>query len=130
MPSVHGITYRDLQSWKYELLDPYEIGLPEALWDDNGRWFRTDYLHLLSRDLRICARYAWDGASGPTFDTASTMRASLVHDALCQLARLGAFPASAKPAIDDFFVDLCRQDGMGWFRAWIWRQGVRFGWRV
>lgn len=125
---THGIVYRELRGWKYELLYAHVVALPRVLWATD-RSYETDYLHLRGRDLFIKARYAWDGASGPTFDTSSTMRASLVHDALVQLTRLGALPPSAKNAIDNYFVVLCRRDGMGAFRAWLWRQGVRM-WRV
>ena len=46
----------------------------------------TGYITLtLDRRLIVHARYAWDGPSGPTFDTPTNMRASLFHDALCQL---------------------------------------------
>ena len=37
--------------------------------------------------LTINKGYAWDGPSGPTIDTKSFMRGSLVHDALYQLMR-------------------------------------------
>ena len=40
---------------------------------------------------RICVErgYAWDGASGPTFDTCGAFEAALVHDVLYQCMRLG-----------------------------------------
>ena len=125
MPEVHGITFRELHGWKYELLRPYLAALPEALWSE-GRSFETEYLHLRDRDLLIKARYAWDGASGPTRDTPSAMRPSLVHDALCQLLRLRALPASAEPAVDAWFRQLCLADGMHPFRAWYWSVAVRW----
>ena len=67
--------------------------------------------------LTIKAGYAWDGPSGPTFDTKSAMRGSLVHDALYQLIRLELLPAEKKDAVDMLYVQLCREDGMNWFRA-------------
>lgn len=39
--------------------------------------------------LIIRKYFAWDGASGPTFDTDTNMRGALVHDALCYLMREG-----------------------------------------
>ena len=123
------IRYRSLRHWKYELLNPYTHPLPAQL-HESGRHFTTPYLDLTADTLVIAARYAWDGASGPTFDSPSTMRASLVHDALYQLMRLGGLPLSAKRASDQLFYDLLREDGMGRFRAWYWLRGVRWFARV
>ena len=39
--------------------------------------------------LTIRKGFAWDGASGPTFDTKNSMRASLVHDVFCVCMRDG-----------------------------------------
>ncbi len=47
------------------------------------------WLHGNSNRLQVYTRYAWDGPSGPTFDTPTNMRASLFHDALCQLINDG-----------------------------------------
>lgn len=119
------LLFRRLHGWKYELLESYLATLPEALWSE-GRSFETEYLHLQDRDVLIKARYAWDGASGPTFDTDDTMRASLVHDALYQLLRLGALPRSGKGAADQLLHDLLIEDGMHRFRAWYWHTAVRW----
>ncbi len=71
--------YRSLKHWKYELLEQMEIPveIPRAI--------SADYILLTSERLIVRAHYAWDGPSGPTFDTPTNMRASLFHDALCQL---------------------------------------------
>jgi hypothetical protein len=56
---------------------------------------KTKYLEIRDGGLLvILSGYAWDGASGPTIDTDSTMRGSLVHDALYQLMRQGLVPRS------------------------------------
>ena len=71
--------------------------------------------------LRISAEYAWDGPSGPTFDTKNFMRASLVHDALHQLMRQGKLPWSHLEEADKLLVEMCREDGMSWIRArWVY----------
>ena len=64
--------------------------------------------------MAIDAGYAWDGASGAA-DTASIMRASLVHDALYQMIREGS-PIVRKEADKELY-RLCREGGMWWFRA-------------
>lgn len=72
--------------------------------------------------LEIKAGYAWDGASGPTFDTRSTMRASLVHDALYQLMRAGKLSQAERDEADKLLYDLMIQDGAFAWRAklWLW----------
>jgi len=117
------IVYRSLHGWKYELLAPYGLELPEVF-HDPGRYIADQYLRLTGTTLTAKTRYAWDGPSGPTFDTPSTMRASLVHDALYQMMRLGWLPASLKGATDQLFYDHLREDGMGKVRAWCWYKAV------
>ena len=125
MPDVHGIAYRSLHGWKYELLEPYTLGLPPAF-HQPGRFIETAYLRLDETTLTIKARYAWDGASGPTVDTPDTMRASLVHDALYQLIRLGVLARALKGAADQLLHDLLIADGMNRIRAWYWLRAVRW----
>ena len=75
--------------------------------------------------LMIRAGYAWDGASGPTVDSKSSMRASLVHDALYQLLRAGKLSPEARAAADKMLEDLCVADGMWRWRARLWWAAVR-----
>ena len=56
--------------------------------------------------MNIAARYAWDGASGPTFDTKDTMTPSLIHDAFYQLMREGVLDVKHKQQVDDLFYHL------------------------
>lgn len=79
--------------------------------------------------LVIANGYAWDGPSGPTLNTESSMRGSLVHDALYQLIREGLLPASLKPTCDWELAEICIEDGMWRWRArlWAWML-VQFGW--
>jgi hypothetical protein len=75
--------------------------------------------------LTIRAGYAWDGPSGPTIKTPSSMRGSLVHDALYQLMREELLGLSNRPIADLMLYDLCREDGMWWWRAKLWHRGVK-----
>ena len=101
-----------------------------------------DYTHILrfvidgSRDLDfvefrgdiliIRKGYAWDGPSGPMIDTPSSMRGSLVHDALYQLMRDGVISRSAYREKADRELRLtCLEDGMFFIRAWYMWLGVR-----
>lgn len=78
--------------------------------------------------LFVSTGYAWDGASGPALDTKNIMRASLVHDALYQLMREGALPATYRKDADQELYRICREDGMWWIRAqWVYLAVRLFG---
>lgn len=75
--------------------------------------------------LSIKEGYAWDGPSGPTIDTPDFMRGSLAHDALYQLMRDGKLPQETREAADNVLNELCKNDGMGWFRRWYVHRALR-----
>lgn len=81
---------------------------------------------MLTKDgvLTIKSGYAWDGASGPTIDTKSSMRGSLLHDALYQLMRSMLLPHSWRSKVDDILFETCEEDGMWHWRARLWRKMV------
>lgn len=85
----------------------------------------TDYIRL-NRDGWLINKkgYAWDGASGPTFDTPSTIRPSAAHDALYQLARQGYLPKEMHFTFDEILRRLCVECGMWKIRAYCWEKGV------
>ena len=112
--------YRKLHGYKYELIGAYTQIINAELPPNTG----NDYV-CIGVHLYISARYAWDGASGPTFDDKTNMRASLVHDALYQLMREGLLDRKCRKYADQLFRDICIQDGMGKFRAWYYYQAVR-----
>lgn len=82
--------------------------------------------------LWISRSYAWDGPSGPTIDTKTFMRGSLVHDALYQLLRetdlgLPDVRERHRELADHVLLDICIEDGMwGWRARWVFA-GVRAG---
>lgn len=91
----------------------------------------TPYIRLSPKGrLRIVKGYAWDGASGPAFDTPSFMRGSCIHDALYQLMRSGLLDASVyREGSDKLLHTVCLADGMNRFRAWYVYRSVRVGGR-
>jgi hypothetical protein len=109
------IHYRE--GFKYQLAKSYSVytGITGYLCD-------TEYLSL-SKDgcLIIRKGYAWDGPSGPTYDSKDSLRGSLVHDALYQLMRLGLLPESCREQSDKLLHDICAEDGMNGFRADLWQ---------
>src|SRR5260370_31122772 len=80
------ITYNG--GYKYQLKETYTIAIdikPRTSID-------TEYIDLDTQgNITIREGYAWDGPSGPTIDTLTFMRGSLVHDALDQLMRANQF---------------------------------------
>ncbi len=138
-----GEDYRSLKKWKYETLEPMEceVDIPHNTYSEYITLSGLGFLH-------VHPRYAWDGPSGPTFDTKTVMRASLFHDALCQLIREGLLDKKYRQYADDLLRQHIREDveevyqellkasgfkksisGIyrGWnrFRANYWHLGVR-----
>lgn len=117
------IVYRDLRSYRYQLMYPYHVETPFRPRAEK----RTPFVDL-HRDGKLCiaVRYAWDGPSGPVLHTPTFMRASLIHDALYQLMRLGKldYRANRKQA-DELLRIICIQDGMSAFRSWYVYLAVR-----
>lgn len=104
------IKYR--AGYRYQLADSYRITTTIFGYD-----FTSDYVYLMADgELAIRAGYAWDGATR-AIDTPSIMRASLVHDALYQLARIHNLSAWYRCLADQELYEVCRADGMSWLRA-------------
>ena len=112
-------------SWKYVLEKDVRLSLPGNLFGQTLE-YTSSYLKVKAPFLRIQSGYAWDGASGPTVDTAATMYPALVHDALYQLIRLGVLPTSSRKGVDKLFRRLLKAGGMTFFRRWYFYQAVRW----
>ncbi len=118
------IVYRKLKRYKYQTLETYGIQTDLLTIDPvktDGGW-----ITLQDGWLEMRPGYCWDGASGPTIDTPSSMRGSLVHDALYQLMREGLLSQEYRVPADNLFEKICIEDGMGKFRAWYYRRGLYF----
>ena len=118
---MKGITYKG--GYKYQLKEMYCVTMdikPVTA-------IHTDYIDLNTDGiLTIFKGYAWDGPSGPTIDTLTFMRGSLVHDALYQLMREKHLDHNVyRDASDRILQNICKEDGMWFLRAaWVY-QGVR-----
>lgn len=121
--SMISIGYQE--GYKYRLAADYVTRTPIRPPAD----IITDYVVLtMAGVLYVRKGYAWDGASGPTFDTPSSMRPSLAHDALCQLMRerMLSYRRWAK-TVHRLFYEQCIEDGMFPLRANLWHAGVLIG---
>lgn len=76
--------------------------------------------------LNIYKGYKWDGATGAVDRPKKffrmgirkkIIRASCVHDALCDLIANSSLSLSYRHAADKIFRDICREDEMSWTRV-------------
>lgn len=109
--------------YKYQLKETYTVAIEIKPPAPRG----NDYLRLdVDGNLTINKGYAWDGPSGPTLDTSTFMRGSLIHDALYQLMREGFLDADKnREKADRILHRICLEDGMWPPRAWWVYQAVR-----
>ena len=92
-----------------------------------GTFIATKFLGLEQNGRLIIRKYyAWDGASGPTWDDKTNYFGSLVHDALYQLFREGLLNRDKwRKYADQLLRDICIANGMWRIRAYIWYWAVR-----
>jgi hypothetical protein len=110
--------------WKYQLDDDYEV---QTALETGKAASVPDFIFLdVDGKLKINSGYAWDGPSGPTWDSKNSLRASLVHDALYQLMRGELLDRDTwREAADKELYRICVEDGMWKLRARIWYRAVR-----
>ena len=116
------IRYRS--GYKYQLVADYRVRVDIVPDYD----IETEFVQLdRSGVLTIRHGYAWDGPSGPTVDTKTFMRGSLVHDALSGLLR-DAYLERDKwfTAVNRELRKICLEDGMWRFRVWCIYIGVQY----
>lgn len=140
-PSRPNICFKD--GYKATLQGNYAVHTGLTLPSD----VHSEFIHLRMDGLLVVDHaYPWDFASGPTWDSREHRRASLVHDALCQLIFEGLIPWEPYRKLSDkvflrlIFEDiqqlvdakkfrrvratLARARARGWYRA------LRIGGRV
>ncbi len=111
--------YRSLKHWKYELLKDTEcdVKLPPSTGNEYVFIALKTNQVMGATVLKVKARYAWDGASFIARDTPNIMRASLFHDALCQLISEGLLNKKYRKYADQLLRKIALEDGMSKFRA-------------
>jgi hypothetical protein len=114
---MKGDRIRYRRGYKYQLVNDYRVRTDIRPDYD----IKTEFVQLeRSGVLTIRHGYAWDGPSGPTFDTANFMRGSLVHDSLAGLMR-DAYLEREKwfAPVNRELQKICIEDGMWRTRA-VW----------
>ncbi len=124
------VKYREIRKWKYELRGKEDFAVPGKLFAPLGTVKHGRDLYEIANDsLVVRPGYAWDGASGPTIDSPSSMRATLLHDVVYQICRTHAMEPGQRKEIrrwaDREFRHLLRLGGMWAWRRWLWWLGVR-----
>jgi hypothetical protein len=105
------------RGYKYQVYADYGIQTAIKGYDVHEDFFSLDK----SGWIIVKRGYAWDGASGPTIDTKSSMVSSLVHDVFYQLLREGHLPHDPCFHIaNEELRRLCENDGMWRWRATMW----------
>lgn len=114
---IGDIFYRS--GFKYQLTQNFVTTLPFSFYEDSIKMGPYVWLQKFEAGtyLSVYAGYAWDGPSGPTIDTKSFMRGSLVHDVLYEAMRKCLIPSfDYRKKADKLLRDMCIEDGM-----WKWR---------
>jgi len=112
------IKYR--KYYKYQLAETYKVNTDVLDFSIDTKFIKLNP----QGELTIIEGYAWDGASGPTVDSASTMRGSLVHDAFYQLMREKLISLTHRKHVDDIFRTIIEEDGMWKIRAILWQEAL------
>ncbi len=113
------IKYKD--GYKHQLAEDYSIQTDIQIEED----VLLTFISLTANGfLTIKRGYAWDGASGPTWDTPSCKRASLVHDAIYQLMREEKVSLQWRFYADRLLKEIGIEDGMWTWRACLWEKMV------
>jgi hypothetical protein len=98
--------YEKIRAVTYRLLEDYEIQV--LVFPSQN--IKIDFLELSTCGiLTIKKWYCWDGPSGPTVDTDTFVRGSLVHDALYELMRKGHLDKKHRKAADKLLRKLCKE---------------------
>jgi len=119
--------YRKLTGYKYQLMARECFDTPYR----PGTKIYAPFIRLgKTGRMQVLKGFAWNGASGPTIDTESTMRASLAHDCGYQLIREKWLPfpmwKDNKAKADTLFYHILKEDGMGKIRAWYYHKAVKW----
>ena len=109
--------------YKFKVEEDVYLKLPVSMPD-----FEHDYCAVKNGTIFVNKGYAWDGASGPVFNTKNTLVASLVHDALYQAQRLNLIEHNStnRKNADENFYELLKYFGVNPIRCKIWYLAVRF----
>ena len=112
--------------WRYELCENYTLEFATkygmAL-RENPSYDETldGSLYTISeRQLTAFRGFQWDGATGPTLQPKSSVRATLVHDVMCAAIARGILLGESRANADLIFREILKEDGMSKVRSSVW----------
>ena len=127
MPENHGVSYEKI--WRYKLKAEFALDFRQEfdLALNSNAEHHNEFFTLESASLTAKAGYAWDGASGPVFQTKNSVRATLVHDIMYQAMASNDELRTRKnrKIADRLFLLILKADGMSAPRRQIWYRAVR-----
>lgn len=106
--------------YKYKLLEDIECNLDYDFPPISFKWFNVS-----NGKIIVTTGYAWDGGSGPVFDTKSVLLPSLIHDCFYQAIRLRLLPNSYRKLADLQFKKLLIKNKCFPPRAFLFYIGLR-----
>lgn len=131
---VHWKHVEGHERYKYQLLKDVMAWTGIFGFDIDTEWYRMRS----DGTLLVKKGYAWDGSSGPTWDSNNTMLPSLVHDVGYQILRESQMvPATGdfgaynelferyRKRWDEVYYDKLIETGTWKIRAWWHHKGVR-----
>ena len=90
-----------------------------------GKRIKTDYGSLDEKgNVEIYRKFPWDGCSGPTVATKTTIRGGLLHDFLYRLMKHGLLARMWKEQADKEFWIRLKEDRCNKLRAWCFYKAV------
>ena len=109
--------------YKYQLVSDYQYQSSLKI----GQLILSDFFSIQPDGLITASKgYSWDGASGPTIDTPSNMRASLIHDIIYQAIRDGHIDISWRKDADKELQKIMIEDGASKTRAYYYYKAVQW----
>ena len=109
--------------YKFKAEKDLNLKLPVSMPD-----FEHEYCSVKDGVVYVKKGYAWDGASGPVFNTKNTLVASLVHDVLYQAQRLNLIEHNStnRKNADENYYELLKYFAVNPVKWKIWYLAVRF----
>lgn len=101
--------------YKYQLLESFTKKLNYSFPD-----VESDFFTIKNDTIHIKKFYSWDGASGPTIDSKTSMIAGLIHDCLYQAINTNLIDASYRHIADREFLSILLENHMAKIRAYSW----------
>ena len=112
--------------WRYELLENYtmnfadEYGIRMVKNPDYVEPSSLSSFRISATKLTAFKGFQWDGASGPTLQPKSSVRATLVHDVMCSAIHNEVLLKTSRANADLIFREILKDDGMSKQRRDIW----------